>query len=561
MVTYSCDFETTTDVDDCRVWAWVAIDIDNTDKKYLGNDIESFIEFVTLESCMLYFHNLKFDGEFILHYLLSNGFEYSSAKQLSKNKTFTTLISDMGSFYSMCFRDRGHTVFIRDSLKLLNFKVSKIAKDFHLPISKLEIDYKEKREKGHCLTQQEKDYIINDALIVAMALKIMREEGFKKLTIGSNAFNWYTKSIGGKDLFRKKFPVLPYDEYIRKSYKGGFTYAAPQFKDKEIGSGIVLDVNSLYPFSLSSPHLYPVGKGEYFEGEYIYDDKMPLYVQRIICSFKLKKNHIPTIQIKGSLTFCPTEYLTESGESEVELTLTSVDLKLFFDHYDVTTCVFIDGYKFKGELGLFDNYIQHWYDEKKKAKLEHNGSMYAISKLMLNSLYGKFATRPERAQKIPFLSPENTVSYMTTDKEKCEPIYIPVGTFCTAYARDVTIRAAQSVYHRFLYADTDSLHLIGTDIPKQIEVDDTKLGAFKLEGVFDKAKYLRAKMYMEHIREPNDTIGSERWTVTGAGMPEAVKNQLSFDKFEQGWYAETGKLKPQHCPGGIVLVDIPFTIR
>ena len=37
MVTYSCDFETTADIDDCRVWAWVAIDIDNTDKKYLGN--------------------------------------------------------------------------------------------------------------------------------------------------------------------------------------------------------------------------------------------------------------------------------------------------------------------------------------------------------------------------------------------------------------------------------------------------------------------------------------------------------------------------------------------
>ena len=72
------------------------------------------------------------------------------------------------------------------------------------------------------------------------------------------------------------------------------------------------------------------------------------------------------------------------------------------------------------------------------------------------------------------------------------PLYIPVGTFVTSYARNVTIRAAQKCYYRFIYADTDSLHLIGKEIPP-IDVDQLKLGAFKLESVFTKAKFLRSK--------------------------------------------------------------------
>lgn len=71
---YSCDFETTTDPNDCRVWAWVAIDIDNQHERFYGNSITSFFEWVFgLKNSVAYFHNLKFDGEFILHYLLSMG--------------------------------------------------------------------------------------------------------------------------------------------------------------------------------------------------------------------------------------------------------------------------------------------------------------------------------------------------------------------------------------------------------------------------------------------------------------------------------------------------------
>ena len=153
---WSADFETTTDVNDCRVWAWCVCEVGNIDNMFYGNNIETFIEFMRINQGEYYFHNLAFDGEFIIHYLLNNGFTYSDNAQTN---TFKTLISAMGKFYQIdiCFKKQGkkkkqHAV-LKDSLKKLPMKVSAIAKSFNLPISKLEIDYKQYRPIGHELTE------------------------------------------------------------------------------------------------------------------------------------------------------------------------------------------------------------------------------------------------------------------------------------------------------------------------------------------------------------------------------------------------------------------------
>lgn len=76
-------------------------------------------------------------------------------------------------------------------------------------------------------------------------------------------------------------------------------------------------------------------------GKYKEDKVYPLYIQMITCSFKLKKNKIPTIQIKHSMSFLPNEYI-ESTHSEIEcLVLTSVDLKLFLEQYEVDDLEYI----------------------------------------------------------------------------------------------------------------------------------------------------------------------------------------------------------------------------
>ena len=100
------------------------------------------------------------------------------------------------------------------------------------------------------------------------------------------------------------------------------------------GNGCVLDVNSLYP-SCMKECLLPFGEPVFYEGKYEKDKVYELYIQMITCSFKIKEDKIPTIQIKHSMSFMPNEYLETSKNEIVCLVLTNIDLALFLEHYDV----------------------------------------------------------------------------------------------------------------------------------------------------------------------------------------------------------------------------------
>lgn len=392
------DFETTTDPDDCRVWAGCAVDIDSLEVAYLGTDLDGFMEYLRDKNSVCYFHNLKFDGEFILYWLFTHGFRYSDSR---KDKTFTTLITDDGLFYSIevVFR-RGKSrrydkVVFYDSLKKLPFKVATIAKAFELPMAKGSIDYRARRPKGYQLTDEEKEYIITDCKIVAEALKIQIGQGLKRMTNASDALNGY-KSIVGKDWFERYFPVLPVelDADIRRAYKGGFTFLMERFKNAQGLQGKQYDINSLYPWVMYTK-LLPYGYPKYFEGFPKPDSDYPLYIIHMKCTFELKPGHIPTIQLKNNGRFRPTEYLTTSrvkmgrhwDEEPVEMWLTNVDYELMMEHYDVEPFPFddghyYDGFRFKGVIGLFKEYIDHWMHIKETT----TGALRQLAKLMLNSL-------------------------------------------------------------------------------------------------------------------------------------------------------------------------------
>ena len=62
---YSVDFETVVDPNETRVWLWGKCDIDCTTFVY-GTDIDSFMEEISTVDCKAYFHNIKFDVQFML---------------------------------------------------------------------------------------------------------------------------------------------------------------------------------------------------------------------------------------------------------------------------------------------------------------------------------------------------------------------------------------------------------------------------------------------------------------------------------------------------------------
>ena len=539
-----------------------------------GEDIDSFINYCSLinESSSFYFHNLKFDGEFIIHYLLTHGFVHVNEKKLGVNQ-FSTIISDLNVFYCIKVKFKEEVIIsFFDSLKLLNFSVEEVAKAFNLSIKKLEIDYKAKREKGHKITDEEKEYLKHDVMIMSLALEKMFEMKITRMTIASNAMNFFKDTIS-KKRFEEWFKPPLYDKDLRQAYKGGFTYLNEIYRGKEVKEGIVLDVNSLYP-SVMYYSPMPYGEGIYFDGKYVPDKLYNLYIQNITCQFRIKKDMIPTIQIKNNLSFVPTEYLLSSNGESINLTLTNVDLKLFLEHYDIYDVSYNWGWKYKSSTKIFKSYIDYWNELKVKATKEGNKPLRTIAKLMLNSLYGKFAASPEGRSKIPYLD-NNIVKYKLSELEERTAYYLPISIFITSWARDRTIRSAQAVYHRFIYADTDSLHLEGTDIPENLLISDTELGKWKIESTFKRGKYLRQKCYIEDVVTPVDEIEKFKKenpeclhlvskdsiiNIVCAGMPKGCYKNVTWENFDYGSVFD-GKLGVKHTDGGIVLVDTTFTIK
>ena len=306
--TFSADFETTVDEDtkaqtSTEVWAAASVELWTENVMVFHSIGELFNYYTSLkENIVVYFHNLKFDGNFWLYYLLHDAgykqaYDYNDTDTLQgkfrnngqmQNKSFKYSISDMGQWYTMTIKTDGHYIELRDSLKLLPFSLKSIGKSFQTKHQKLEMEYKGERYAGCPITEEELKYIANDVLVIKEALEIMFSEGHRNLTIGSCCLDEF-KSIAGKeiwneialnarsekDAYNHFFPDL-YDiqldaklygsptagDWIHKSYKGGWCYLVKGKECKEYHNGVTADVNSLYPSVMHSESGsdYPIGK-------------------------------------------------------------------------------------------------------------------------------------------------------------------------------------------------------------------------------------------------------------------------------------------------------------
>lgn len=535
------------------MWNWGIIDLEDPDNGVMewGIDIEGFMDRCQKHNCIMEFFNLKFDGSFIIYWLLTNGFKHvekGNRDTLLKGE-FNTLISNTNKFYTIKVRwKNGHTTEFRDAAKKFpNMTLAVVAETFGLDVSKGEIDYDAPRPVGYMPTPKELDYLERDVRILAKALRFVFAAGMLKLTVGADALAEY-KELFGNERFRKTFPLLSeeLDADIRKAYRGGFTFASKRFLKCRVGAGLVLDVNSLYPFIMYSKPI-PYGMPQKVEGKVDPTAERPLTIFKVTFTAKLKKDHIPCIQIKGSSIFGSTEYL-EVIEEPTSLWVTNVDWDLYLDHYDIDIISYEGGYRFKATTGLFKDYIDKW----SKIKAESTGGQREIAKLHLNSLYGKFASNPNVTGKIPVLE-DGKVRYILGQHETKEPVYTAAGVFITSFARDLTIRAAQANYDVFAYADTDSLHLLTDTVPDSIDVDKVRMGAWKLEYRFEEAVFVRSKVYLERKAD-----GS--YKTAFAGLPQGVASKLTFEDLEDGKVI-FGKLQPRNVEGGVILEDTPFTLN
>lgn len=602
------DFETTVydGQDHTEVWASALVEMYTEDVHIFGS-IDETLEYLADMACnvCVYYHNLKFDGGFWVWWLLEHAFKSDCYDKRTKQsvkdprklrdnpvdrnnvlfykdgkmheKSFKYNVSHLGQWYSITIKYKHHIIHLRDSLKLLPFSVSKIGKDFKTKHKKLEMEYEGYRFSGCWITDEERQYIANDVLVVKEALEIMFNEGHNSLTIGTCCMNEYRNKDFPYplDMWNHIFPNLSkielpkaedgtyiygaknVDEYIRKAYKGGWCYLVKGKERRIYENGTTADVNSLYPSMMHSMsgNYYPVGTPTFTNNPAFIEKHIPTWCNkneyyffvRIRCRFYLKQGKLPTIQIKNSGLYNPTEWLVTSdvynedyddytkrvafGDSvfdcRVELTLTKTDFILFLENYDIKDLEFLDVAVFSTEIGLFDYYI----DKYAKIKQTSTGALRQQAKLFLNNLYGKFATSDDSSFKFAYMRQDESVGYFECEAHEKATVYIPIGAAITSYARNFTIRAAQKNFHGinkpgFIYADTDSIHCdLPADQIQGIEVHDTAFCCWKLEASWDRAYFVRQKTYAEHvIAEDLKPVDEPYYNLKAAGMPESCKH-------------------------------------
>lgn len=575
------DFETTVydNQEHTEVWASACVELFTEDVKIFNSITQQLDYLISLDTnIVIYYHNLKFDGNFWIAHLLTEkhykqAFEQHGElenegewmqERYMKNNTFKYSISDKGQWYTIVIKVNGHYIEIRDSLKLLPYSVKRIGESFGTKHKKLEMEYKGFRYAGCTITEDEKTYIRNDVLVVKEALEIMFQQGHDSLTIGACCLKEYKKLMGDDyDMFFPKLDDIELDEkdygcdnidrYVRKSYRGGWCYVV-KGKEKQIyKNGVTADVNSLYPSMMHSEsgNRYPVGKPRFWKGNFIPDEAIApnkYYFVRVRTRFYLKPNKLPFIQIKNSFLYRGTEclettdiysqkdnsykpfYRDKHGNiipARVTLTLTMTDYKLLKDHYDLVDFEILDGCYFYSEIGLFDNYI----DKYKKIKMENKGAVRESAKLFLNNLYGKMASSTDSSFKIAKLKPDESITFLSVAENKKKAGFIPVGSAITSYARNFTIRTAQENYYGkdkagFIYADTDSIHcdLAPTEL-KGLKIDNVNFCCWKLECEWDEAIFTRQKTYIERVVvEDGKRLEKPYYNIKCAGMPDKCKN-------------------------------------
>lgn len=567
MKEYVSDFETINDNkydDSQRVWLWAcrAVSKDKNALCIINNDIESYINYIKLlpNNCNIFFHNLKFDGDFIVNYLLKvlnyKWVYFDEENKKLEPKTFTTNVSNMGQVYSItvCF-DNGKKINFRDSLKLFQASEAKLASDYKLDTVKGTIDYKKMRPVGYKPTEKEIEYIKNDVYIIAYILSEFREQGFKKYTSASSAlYEFITTAFpckNGKVNFRISYKMFKeqhsitkeIDEFCRKAYKGGFCYVNPKYKNKTIHGGQVYDANSMYPAQMYY-RLMPYGMPIYFTGKFkeTYASTHPLYIQRLKVDFKTKDGYPPLIQNAGRVLpwLNSRKYITDTEGVQIEITLTNIDLLLFLQSSEIFYIEYLDGYCFKAKQGgYFREYIERFMTMKNEGKAEGNASKKQFGKLYLNSLYGKMAAKLYNAIMEPYIDKYNHLRYKDIGTSESEPVYIPIACFITGYGRETLYKAIINNFDRFIYCDTDSVHLVGLETAKGIKIDKMELGAWDCETVFKRGRYIGAKCYIEELQDNSLSVHCAGLNVNNdipddMELPKGVYKNVTFENFKEG---------------------------
>jgi hypothetical protein len=474
--------------------------------------------------------------------------------------------------------------------------------------------YSTVRPEGYIANAREMMYFENDLQVPAEALnKHIELYGLQfKKTQASQAFYNFEQTFKA---WKLRFPPLTVEQHevIKDGYWGGISHVPKDKAGIDFYNIGVDDINSSYPDKAANFKL-PYGRvlSEFGEGQH--PDMSKFWVAEALVSFKLKPNCLPCIPYKAIsegeiIENKDTDYdkwLEDSGgdgEDIVRMTFCAIDYVTMHESYDIKIwrwCWSIHwAWKIQKEIAKFvyennDKKVYH----SKMAKLEEakgkdcdpeklafHSAMRNRAKVNNNAFYGKFGEEIIKEGKTPYFE-EGDVIWRTDRKDETNEgkrKFLPVAIAITAWGRQQLVKGWNVLGEHAIYCDTDSLHYLLEGGEEKIEAaaaegtferDPEKLGAWKLEGKFQRGRYLRAKCYMEGKMVENKDTGEmeEHREVTCAGLPadkhsgqfSKKRSCLNWDNFHIGHVVspeESNKLRTVRTSTGNKLLPTGFEIK
>ncbi|MEM2475234.1 MAG: DNA polymerase, partial [Thermofilaceae archaeon] len=442
--------------------------------------------------CVAFAHNLSYDARAGLDHavLVNQGWDVKMAS-FEPRKTFIILVKGK------------KTVKLVDTMNYYPAALKDLGKTFGL--EKLEMP-----DPG-APPEEWKRYCLRDVEIIETFVTWLLETMWKmgigfKMTLASYAFALFMVKYKPKWL---RFAPAEDPEVRQLEEEAYFGGRVEVFKLGKARSVKVYDVNSMYPFVMrnTAVPIKPV-----YRCKNMSPALLKAYVQSgqaLIAKVKLRippETDPPPApfrdRVTGKVLFPAGEFITVLCTPELQLCIDYV-----LEVFDV---VLYDSH------AVFRSYVEDLYSKRLEAKEKGDKAMDLLYKLLLNSLYGKFAERYRRNERIRLRRPgeregiwligggvvvEAVGPFVIVRKrgERALGRFTAVSAFITSAARAHLYQLMRAVPRScLLYVDTDSLHVTSPEndgiVPREL-IDDKALGKLKLDFEAEEGEYVLPKVY------------------------------------------------------------------
>ena len=534
---------------------------EKTNYFYSVDDIHKYLyhKLKLYKNIILMAHNS--DGDIFVTELLQ-----FFTKHKMKNKTWYV----RGLAKILVFKNNSFKITILDSMNYFQTSVDKLGT--MNGTKKIKFNF-----KNHNSTQLKK-YVYSDTKIIETSISNLiswlsnNDLGSFGFTISSISLSIYRHKFMSKKISINKKRRSIDDE--NKSYHGGKTenYFVGKVKNKNL---VYVDFNSMYPYIMKKfklPTNYKCSIKNPTKSELKY------YMKKYCCIADVDLDTIHNAyakKINNKVIFPIGRFNSVLSHAELEFALKYDDIKkIKVLHLFISSFIFYD-------------FIDFFYTQRMKAKQENNEIMKYFYKIIMNSLYGKFAQKISKYEKIngdidieygSYFKREpktnlmrkhyviNHEHFRIVEGETSKFNFTAISSIITGYGRIMIYELClligkENVY----YMDTDSIILDQSKLKKiKHLINDNEIGKLKIESKISNAEFRTLKDYtidgkevIKGISKSAKKINSKRYKVTNFKRISQIfihsekmymeifsSHKILTHKYEKGIIQKNGRVLP-----------------